>query len=267
MQSLLSQQQREIHLLTVRSTNIATCLAKSLSELEAKNSELEAQVMRWESTAQRALDENQFLREQLEHKSALLLRLEAQVGAIQEQVGGSTHFRTMLSTLNHELALWETCHNNTNNDKEEEQEAVMSQARQLETANNILNEQLHTLQTNHRALQSLYEQMKEKAERAELSRKEQTSLAQAQKQLLEYQKQITSQKIQALEDKYSTLKKAYLGLERHMVALESQHEKHRLRCLKVDGRDNTARGRSLTIPASSDTRCSTNPHPGEDGLT
>jgi len=63
------------------------------------------------------------------------------------------------------------------------------------------------------ALQSLYEQMKEKAERAELSRKEQTSLAQAQKQLLEYQKQITSQKIQALEDKYSTLKKAYLGLE------------------------------------------------------
>jgi len=93
--------------------------------------ELEAQVMRWESTAQRALDENQFLREQLEHKSALfvgpftfshssavvvltethvfhfrLLRLEAQVGAIQEQVGGSTHFRTMLSTLNHELALW-----------------------------------------------------------------------------------------------------------------------------------------------------------------
>jgi hypothetical protein len=68
--------------------------------------ELEAQVMQWESTAQRALDENQFLREQLEHKSALLLRLEAQVGAIQEQVGGSTHFRTMLSTLNHELALW-----------------------------------------------------------------------------------------------------------------------------------------------------------------
>jgi chromosome segregation ATPase len=62
-------------------------------------------------------------------------------------------------------------------------------------------------------LQTLYEEMRERAERADRERKEKGALTHAQKQLLEYHKQISMHKLQAVEAKYSALKKAHLGLE------------------------------------------------------
>jgi hypothetical protein len=111
-------------------------------------------------------------------------------------------------------------------------------------------------------LQTLYEEIKERAERADQERKDKGNLAHTQKQLLEYHKQVSVQKLRAVEAKYAALKKTYLGLEvppppppaytrsrffsahnarqiviagvrravwqRHLVMLEAEAEKYRL---------------------------------------
>lgn len=62
-------------------------------------------------------------------------------------------------------------------------------------------------------MQTLYEESKERADRAEQERKEKEALADTHKQLLDYHKQISAHKLDAAEAKYAALKKAHLGLE------------------------------------------------------
>lgn len=228
VQELLSERQRHIHQLNARHSATVSHLTKSLADLHAKNADLKAAALRWENTAQQALDDHRSLLQQLEQKSATLLELEAQVETMQAQAGDSLNFRGSLSSLNHELALWEERSKRESSLSIAELTEAQRQLHVQEALAADLNEQLHALHAKHHTLQTVYEEMKERAERAERERKDKGALAHTQKQLLEYHKQVSVHKLQAVEAKYAALKKSHLGLERHLVVLEAEAEKYRL---------------------------------------
>jgi hypothetical protein len=225
---MFSERQRHIHQLNARHSTTVSQLTKSLSDLNGKNTNLKADALHWESVAHQALDDNRALLQQLEQKSAVLLELEAQVQVTEAQAGDSLDFRGSLSSLNHELALWQERSKREGSQYTAEMDEFQRQVHAQEAVIATLNEQLHTLHAKHHTLQTLYEEIKERAERADQERKDKGNLAHTQKQLLEYHKQVSVQKLRAVEAKYAALKKTYLGLERHLVMLEAEAEKYRL---------------------------------------